>query len=200
MKNIDELKVAIVCDWLLGIGGGERVVLELHRLFPGAPIYTSQYDPNKIDWFKGADVRTTWLQHLPGSLKKFLPVFRAWTFSHLDLGEFDIVISATGAEAKAIKCGPKTTHICYCFTPTHYYWRRFEEYVDKPGFPKGLNWLARLGLKLLVGPMRRWDFRAAQKPNYMISISSHIQKEIRRYYQRDSVVIYPPVDTERFEL
>ncbi|HVX56408.1 MAG TPA: glycosyltransferase family 4 protein, partial [Candidatus Saccharimonadales bacterium] len=74
MSQPGTLKVAIVCDWLTGIGGAERVVLELHRLYPDAPIYTSQYDPSKIDWFKDADVRTTWLQRLPSSLKKFLPL------------------------------------------------------------------------------------------------------------------------------
>lgn len=192
------MRVAIVCDWLLGIGGAERVVLELHRLFPTAPIYTSQYDPSKINWFKDADVRTTWLQKLPGGLKKFLPVLRAWTFSHLDLSEYDVVISATGAEAKAVRTGDKTTHICYCFAPTHYYWSRYDEYMKSPGFG-AFNWLARIGLRLLVGPMRRWDKRAAQRPDHLVSISTHIQQDIKKYYGRDSFVIHPPVETERFQ-
>ena len=192
------MKVAIVCDWLLGIGGAERVVLELHHLFPDAPIYTSQYDPKKIGWFTDADVRTSWLQKLPGGLKKFLPVLRAWHFSHLDLSEYDLVISATGAEAKSIKKGPGTTHICYCFTPTHYYWSRYNEYMANPGFG-AFDWLARIGLKLLVGPMRRWDKKAAKRPDYMVGISSHIQKEIKKYYGREASVIHPPVDVERFK-
>lgn len=70
-------KVAIVCEWLVGIGGAERVVLEVHKMFPGAPIYTSQYDPGKLDWFADADIRTGWLQKLPAGLKKFLPGGRA---------------------------------------------------------------------------------------------------------------------------
>lgn len=70
MSANKKLKVAIVCDWLTGIGGSERVVWELHQMYPEAPIYTSQYDTNKIDWFSDADVRTTWLQRLPSSLKK----------------------------------------------------------------------------------------------------------------------------------
>ena len=77
MVNAKPLKVALVCDWLTGIGGAERIVLELHKMYPDAPIYTSQYDPRKINWFAGADVRTGWLQKLPVSLKKFLPVLRA---------------------------------------------------------------------------------------------------------------------------
>lgn len=193
------MKVAIVCDWLVGIGGAERVVLELHKIYPDAPIYTSQYDPAKIDWFKDADVRTTWLQHLPKALRKFLPVLRAWTFSRLDLDDYDVVISATGAEAKFIKTKGDTTHICYCNAPTHYYWSRYEEYMECPGFGH-FDWLARLGLRLLVGPMRRWDYRAAQRPDYIIGISSHIQKEIKKYYGRDAVVIHPPVNTGYFRM
>jgi len=192
-------KVAIVCEWLVGIGGAERIVLEVHQMFPDAPIYTSQYDPAKIDWFKNADVRTGWLQKLPTGLKKFMPVLRAFYFSHLDLSEYDLVITCNfGAEAKAVKT-KSGSHICLCNAPTHYYWSRYEQYLKDPGFPTGFNWLARLGLKVLVAPMRRWDYRAAQNPDHMVAISSHIQYEIKKYYGRKSEIIHPPVDIERFE-
>lgn len=199
MEN-SNLKVAIVCDWLTGIGGAERVVLELHRLYPDAPIYTSQYDPGAIDWFDDADVRTTWLQRLPKSLKKFLPILRAWTFSRLDLSEYDLVISSSGAEAKGVHTGKNTLHISYCHAPTHYYWSRYDEYMEKPGFARGLNWLARLGLKILVDPLRRWDRRAAKRPDFMIANSSHTQAMIQKYYKRESTVIFPPVETNRFKI
>lgn len=197
MRKLDDLKVAIVCDWLTGIGGAERVVLELHRMFPEAPIYTSQYNPAAIDWFKDADVQTTWLQKLPKSLKKFLPVLRAWTFSHLDLSGYDLVISSSGAEAKGIKVSKNTLHVNYCHSPTHYYWSRYEQYMHRPGFGF-FDPLARIGLKLLAEPMRRWDYRAAQSPDVIIANSTHTQAEIKKYYGRDSTVIHPPVDTERF--
>ncbi len=195
-----KLKVAIVCDWLTGIGGAERVIWELHQLYPEAPIYTSQYDPDKLGWFEGADVRTTRLQHLPARFKKFLPLLRAWTFSRLDLSEYELVLSSSGAEAKGVRTGPNTTHICYCHSPTQYYWTRHDEYLRRPGFPFGLNWLARLGLKLLIGPLQRWDRRAAKRPNYMIANSTYTQEAIKRYYHRNSVIIPPPVETERFKL
>ncbi len=197
-NDIPPLKVALVRDWITDIGGAERVVLELHKLYPEAPIYTSQYDPKKINWFTDADVRTGWLQKLPVRLKKFLPVLRAWYFSRLDLSEYDLVISETGSEAKAIKFGPQTTHLCICNTPTHYYWSRYETYLKDPGLPTGLNWLAKLGLRTLIGPLRRWDYKAAQKPTQIIAISSHIKQQIKHYYDRDSTVIFPPVDTTRF--
>ena len=193
-------KVALVCDWLTGFGGAERVLLELHKLYPNAPIYTSQYDPSKIDWFNDADVRTTWLQKLPTSLKKFLPILRAYTFSRMDLSEYDLVISSSGAEAKGVKTGKNTIHITYCHSPTHYYWFRYDEYLEKPGFPRGLNWLAKIGLKLFVGPLRKWDKHAAKQPDYYIANSEHIKDMIKKYYRRDSVVIHPPVDIERFKL
>lgn len=192
-------KVAIVCDWLTGVGGAERVVFELHKLYPDAPIYTSQYNPSKLDWFADADVRTTWLQKLPKSLKKFLPLLRSWTFSRLDLSEYDVVISSSGAEAKGVKTGPNTIHICYCHSPTHYYWIRYDEYLANPGFPRGFNWLAKLGLRLLVGPLKRWDKHAAQQPDYMIANSTHTQAMIKRYYGRESDVIFPPVEVDRFK-
>lgn len=191
------MKVAIVCDWLTGIGGAERVVLELHKMYPDAPIYTSQYDPKKIDWFKDADVRTTWLQKLPKGLRKFLPVLRSQAFSRLNLQAYDLVISSSGAEAKGVKTRADAVHISYIHAPTHYYWSRYDQYIQNPGFG-ALDPLARLALKLLVGPLRRRDFAAAQRPDYLIANSSHIQSEIRKYYGRESEVIHPPVDLKRF--
>lgn len=198
-------KIAIVCDWLLGTGGAERVVYELHQMYPKAPIYTSQYDDNPkvwygYSWFEDADIRTTKLQRLPKSLKKFLPVLRAWYFPKIDLSEYDLVISVSGAEAKAVHTGPNTLHISYCHAPTHYYWQRHSEYLKDPGFPKGTNWIARFGLKLLVAPLRIWDRHAAKGPDVMIANSTHTKEMIAKYYRRDSKVIFPPVDIERFKI
>jgi glycosyltransferase involved in cell wall biosynthesis len=192
---LNKPKVAIACDWLVGIGGAERVVLELHRLYPDAPIYTSQYDSGAIDWFNSADVRTGWLQKLPKSLRKFMPVLRAIWFSRLDLSDYDLVVSSSGAEAKFIKA---RMHVAYIHAPTHYYWSRYEQYLREPGFG-WIDWLARFALRILVGPMRRWDYRAAQRPDFLIANSSHTAKEIKKYYGRDATVIHPPVDIERFK-
>ncbi len=200
--DLQSLKIAIVCDWLTGTGGAERVVLELHKMFPKAPIYTSQYDKNPRiwygdTWFKDADVRTTWLQRLPKRVKKFLPVLRAYSFSRLDLSDYDLVIISSGAEAKAVKTGPHTTSILYCHAPTHYYWSLYDDYLKHPGFG-ALNGLARLGLLALVRPLRRWDYTAAQKPTHVIANSTHTKDEIKKYYGRNATVVYPPVDTGRF--
>lgn len=189
------LRVAIVHDWLIG-GGAELVVEQLHHMFPEAPIYTSYCSR---EWRQRMDnkVVTGWLQHWPFShLRKFIPLLRIWWFTHLDLEEYDLVISSSGAEAKGIKVD-KPLHINYCHAPTHYYWSRYDSYMRQPGMKP--RWLARLGLKLLVRPLRRWDYKAAQRPDYIIANSTHIQSEIRKYYGRESVVIHPPVYFERFQ-
>ncbi|HUD06347.1 MAG TPA: glycosyltransferase [Candidatus Saccharimonadales bacterium] len=197
-RELGKLNVAIVCDWLTSIGGAERVVFALHQMFPTAPIYTSQYNPKAINWSSNADVRMSgFLQRLPVVLRKFLPAFRAWYFSHLDLSSYDLVISSSGAEAKSVRTGPLTIHVCYCHAPTHYYWMRYESYIKNPGFQK-FDWLAKFGLRLLVKPMRRWDKKVAQRPDYMIANSSFTRSEIKKYYGRDSVIIHPPIDIDRF--
>jgi glycosyltransferase involved in cell wall biosynthesis len=190
------LRVAIVHDWLYG-GGAELVVEQLHKMFPDAPIYTSYCSK---EWRQRLDnqVRTGYLQHWPFSaLRKYIPFLRILWFTHLKFNDYDLVISSSGAEAKGIRAPKGTLHINYCHAPTHYYWSRYGQYMIHPGFGD-FDWLARLGLKLLVGPLRRWDYRAAQRPDYMIANSTHIQQEIKKYYDRDSTVIFPPIDVERF--
>lgn len=199
------LRVAIVHDWLIG-GGAELVVEQLHKLYPEAPIYTSYCTDA---WRKRLDgkVVTGWLQHF-GSLRKFIPFARIWWFTRLDLSDYDLVISSSGAEAKGVhidnspeavqKRGRKTIHINYCHAPTHYYWSRFDEYIQHPGMG-AFDWLARIGLRLLVGPLRKWDYAAAQRPDFMMANSTHIQQEIKKYYGRDAVVVFPPVYFERFQ-
>jgi glycosyltransferase involved in cell wall biosynthesis len=192
-------KVAIVHDWLVG-GGAERVVHELHRMFPDAPIYTSYCTE---EWRQRLDgkVVTGFLQRWPFSrLRKFVGVLRIWWFTHLDFAGYDLVISSSGnGEAKGIKVPDGVLHIAYCHSPTHYYWRHYNEYMKHPGFGI-LDPLARLGLRLLIGPLRRWDYTAAQRPHYFIANSTHIQADIKTYYGRDSVVIHPPIDIGRFSV
>ena len=194
-------KIAIVADWLTNMGGAEDVVLALTEAFPGAPVYTSVYTPEKMPAFKNIDVRTTSLQHLPGpirSLHKFFPMLRVKAFRKLDLSEFDIIISSSSAEAKQIvKTRPDQMHICYCHTPIRYYWSHYKEYKKDPGFGK-LNWLVRLAMPLLVPPLKKADYAAAQDVDIFIANSTEVQKRIKAYYHKPSIVIHPAVDTDRF--
>lgn len=208
------MKVALACDWLTTIGGAESVLLALHEMYPEAPIYTSQYDKKGIDWFKDADVRTGWLQIFPTCFRKFIGPLRQSYFSHLDLSDYDLVISVTGAEAKSVRTTKKTgknrtkthkteqsehrcVHLCYCHVPTQYYWGKYDEYLENPGFGI-LNPLARLVLKATVGSLRKKDFRAAKQPDEFITISKYAAAEIKKYYKREATIIYPPVDLKKF--
>ena len=191
------MKVAIVHDWFVG-GGAERVVYELHKMYPKAPIYTAYCSAEWREKLSDTQVVTSYMQRWPFSkLRKFLPPLRALWFSRLDLSEYDLVISSSGAESKAVKVAQPAVHVNYCHAPTHYYWSRYDDYLKNPGFGR-LDWLARIGLKLLLSPMRRWDYKAAQRPHYIIANSNYIKEQIEKYYGRDSVVIHPPVDIERF--
>ncbi len=193
-------KVAIVCDWLTNMGGAERVVLSVRKAFPEAPIYTSVFDPEGCPQFKGLDVRTTWLQHLPRILRRrhqLFPVFRAHAFRKLDLSAYDTVISISSAEAKAVITRPGARHICYCLTPTRYYWSHYEDYKKQPGFG-WLNPLVRLLIPPFVAWMRHLDLRAVEGVTEFVAISSAIAERIKQYYDRESLIIYPPVDMQRF--
>lgn len=193
-------KVAIVYDWLTNMGGAERVVLAMHKAFPDAPIYTSVFDPEGCPPFKGLDIRTTWLQKLPRFLRKrhqLFPVFRAQAFRKLDLSDYDVVISISSAEAKAVRVKPGARHICYCLTPTRYYWSHYEEYKKEPGFG-ALNPIVRLLLPAFVGRMRELDLRAINGVTEFIAISSTVADRIKKYYGRDSRIIYPMVGMQRF--
>ncbi|HLG91306.1 MAG TPA: glycosyltransferase [Candidatus Saccharimonadales bacterium] len=216
------MKVAIIHDWFVG-GGAERVVLELHRMYPKAPIYTAYCNDEWRQKLSSTQIITSYMQKWPFSkLRKFLPILRGLWFSRLDLSDYDLVISSSGAEAKFVKAGRKNgqmvnkkiigkwkmtngksdvkqpLHISYIHAPTHYYWSRYEEYLAQPGFGF-FDPLASLGLKLLVGPMRRWDYKAAQRPDHLIANSNFTKEQIKKHYNRDSYVIHPPVDVDRFK-
>lgn len=191
-------RIALVHHWLTSPGGGERVLYTLHQMYPDAPIYTTAYIPQKFPEFAGADVRTTFLNKIPLLKRKhqLFPMFLGLPFKTLNLDEFDLVISSCAAEAKYVRKGPGALHICYCHTPVRYYWSDYEWRLDHLPFGP-FNWLARLVFPVLVRPLRRIDYAAAQKVDKFIANSQHIQRRITRYYHRDSEVIYPPVETKR---
>ncbi len=190
------MKVAIVCDWLVSVGGAERVLRSIADLFPDAPIYTSQYNEKKIDWFKNREVRVGWLQTFPTHFRKVLGPLRQKYFSKLDLSDYDLIISVTGAEAKSIKKG-NALHLCYCHVPTQYYWGLKDDYLKNPGFGI-LNPLARLGLKTFLPPLKKADYNAAQLPDEFITISTYAAEQIKAAYNREATIIFPPVAVEKF--
>ena len=155
------------------------------------------FEKDKMPLFKNADVRTAWFQKLPKSLRKhqLLTLPRQWYFGHLKLRGYDIVISAGGAEAKAVRA-PDGTHINICYTPTLYYWVKPDNYLRKGS--DGLNIVWRTGLRLLLPYAKFWDKRASRRPDGMYAISSEVQKRIKKFYGRRSNILYPPTDLDRF--
>jgi glycosyltransferase involved in cell wall biosynthesis len=144
-------------------------------------------------------VKTGLLQIWPlSALRKYIAPLRIWWFTRLNFKGYDLVISSSGAEAKGIRTPRSAIHINYCHAPTHYYWSRYDEYMKHPGLG-AFDWLGRFGLRLLVRPLRRWDYKAAQRPDYIIANSNHIKAEVQKYYGRGSTVIHPPVYVERFK-
>lgn len=188
-------RIALTHHWLVSPGGAEKVLFELHQIYPDAPIYTAAYNPKKFPEFQSADVRTTFLDKIPFIKYKhqLFPLFLGTPFKMLDMSDYDIVISSCAAEAKYVRTSSATMHICYCHTPVRYYWSDYEWRLKNLPFGK-FNWLARIMFPMLVGILKHYDYKAAQGVDVFIANSRHIQKRIKRYYDRDSTVIYPPVE------
>ena len=195
-------KIALVTDWLTNMGGGEIVVLELHKMFPDAPIYTSVYDHEKMTAFHSADVRTTYLQkRIPRFLRykhTLWPTVRPKAFRSLDLSEFDIIISISSAEAKAVrKTRPGQVHIAYIHTPIRYYWSHYEEFKNEFTFGP-LTPFIRPFIPMLVKKMRRLDLDSTKDIDTFIANSEVTRERIKQYYDKPATVVHPPVDINRF--
>ena len=195
-------KVAFVTDWLTNMGGAEPLLLELHALFPDAPIYTSVYDREKMPAFHHIDVRTTTLQtSLPKKLRYkhvLWPTFRPWAFRELDLSEFDIIISTSSAEAKAVrKTRPDQVHVAYIHTPIRYYWSHYEEFRREFNFGI-LTPFIRPFIPFFVRKMRKLDLESIEGIDVFIANSEVTKGRIKEYYGKTATVVHPPVDIERF--
>ena len=186
-KELTNLKIAICYDRVNKFGGAERVLLTLHEMFPEAPLYTSVYDEKKAPWAKVfPKIHTSFLQKIP-ILKNYHELM-GWlmplAFESFNFKNYDLVISVTSEAAKGIITGTNTKHICYLLTPTRYLWSGYDEYFKGVTF-KGLT-------KPIVSYLRWWDRVASQRPDKIIAISTEVQKRIKKYYQRDSEIIFPP--------
>ena len=190
------MKVALVHDYLNQMGGAERVVLALHELFPDAPLYTSIYDPGRVDpAFRSLDIRTTFMQKLPLVKKHhqpFLPLY-PYAMERLDLRGYDLVLSSSSAFGKGVVTRPGTMHICYCHTPMRWCWN-YDEYVER----EHLGRLARAVLPFFITNLRVWDQATSMRVDHFIANSPVVAERIQKYYRREAVVIPPPIEAGRF--
>lgn len=187
------MKVALVYDRVNKIGGAERVITALHQVFPDAPLYTAVYNRSTARWADGLKVIPSFLNAIPFARThhEWLPLLTPYAFESFDLSAYDVIISITSADAKAVITSPKQLHLCYLLTPTRYLWSHQHEYAGK-GLKKRIA-------DPLIKRLQQWDIVAASRPDEYIAISNYVKDRCRTYYHRDpAAVIYPPVQTSYF--
>lgn len=191
------MKVALVHDWLNQLGGAEDVLENLVALFPQAPLHTSIYWRARMpDHWRSWDIRTSFIDRLPLAHKKqqlYFPLYPV-AFESFDFRPYELVISNKSGFCHGIIAGPETLHICYCLTPTRYLWR-YHQYAEQ----EQLGTAVRISLAPFLTYLRTWDQLAAQRVDHFVAISEEVRSRIAKVYRRDATIIYPPVDTERFE-
>lgn len=189
------MKVAIVHYWLVTMRGGEKVLEELCKLFPEADIYTNVYVPEKIsDIIKAHKIYTTKINSWPLAKKlyqKYMP-FMPNALMELDLTGYDLIISSESGPAKGVCPAPQAFHVCYCHTPMRYLWDMYHEYFRKS------NALVKFFMKKMIPGLRQWDVMSSNLVDHFIANSSFVAARIRRYYNREADVIFPPCDINRY--
>jgi len=189
------MKIALVHEMLVKLGGAERVVRKLLDMYPRSPVYTLFHNKKATsEWFKKAKVHPSYLQRYYEKKKnpKWLLSKMPAAIEQFDFRKFDVVISSSSAFAHGIKTD-KVKHLCYCHSPMRYAWDYTHEYT------RDMSSLMRYATANLLTDIRIWDFRAASRPHKIVANSKHVQKRITKYWRRDSEVIYPPVNVKAFE-
>ena len=189
------MKTAIVHYWLLNMRGGEKVIEAFLEMFPKADIYTHVYVPTSMPKsITSNSVYTSYIQKLPFSKKlyqKYMPLMPR-ALCDFNLQKYDLIISSESGPAKGVIPNPNAYHICYCHSPMRYLWDMYHDYFRKS------TPLTRFFMKRLVPGLRLWDIASSNLVDCFIANSNYVAKRIKRYYNRDSIVVYPPVDIEKY--
>lgn len=189
------MKVAIVHYWLVTMRGGEKVLEELCKLYPQADIYTNVYNPAKIsDEIKKHKIYTTKVNKFPMAKKfyqKYMP-FMPKALMELDLTGYDLVISSESGPAKGVCPAPNAYHVCYCHTPMRYLWDMYHEYFRKS------NPIVKFFMKKMIPGLRQWDVMSSNLVDHFVANSHYVQARIKRYYNRNSDVVFPPCAIEKY--
>ncbi|MFN8459045.1 MAG: glycosyltransferase [Anaerolineae bacterium] len=215
------MKLALAHDWLNQMGGAESVLERLVEMYPGAPVFTTIYGPNLMPpAYRRWDIRPTWLNRAPAIHRHHQPYLPLYPLAveSMDFSGYEVILSNKSGFIHGLRHTPQQLHICYCLAPTRYVWD-YDSYAAREGFGRWVGWL----IGPIIKQLRQWDFEAAQtspqppherrgsKSNspplrggkggvhHFIAISREIQARIKKHYGRDSTVIYPPVDTSRFQ-
>jgi glycosyltransferase involved in cell wall biosynthesis len=187
------VKVAIVHDWLVVSGGAEKVLQQIIECFPNADIFTLVDFLEDRTCIKGRPVQSSFIQKLPFAKKRYrgyLPLMPL-AIEQIDLSGYDLVISSSYAVAKGVLTGPDQLHVSYVHSPIRYAWDLQHQYLKESGLSKGFKSILA---RILLHYIRGWDARSANGVDYLIANSHFIARRIKKAYQRESTVIYPPVD------
>jgi glycosyltransferase involved in cell wall biosynthesis len=192
------LRVALVHDWLTGMRGGEKCLEVMCELFPDAPIYTLLHVKGAMSpLIESKTIHTSFLQRFPFVEQKYrmyLPLF-PFAIEAFDFSDYDLLLSTSHCVAKGAKPRGDALHLCYCFTPMRYVYEMYDEY-----FGKGQAGMAtRMAMKIVAPLLRAWDKKTADRVHHFVAISEHVRQRIYRHYGRDAEVIFPPVDTAKFQ-
>jgi glycosyltransferase involved in cell wall biosynthesis len=191
------LKLALVHDWLTGMRGGEKCLEILCELYPNADLYTLIYVKNQLSpVIERMNIKTSFIQRIPMASKYYryyLPLFPT-AIEQFDLKGYDLVVSTSHCVAKGILPVPDSLHISYCFTPMRYVWDMHFEYFKKSHFG-----FKKIFVPFLSNYLRMWDVTSSHRVDFFVAISRHVQKRIKKFYGRESIVIYPPVDCDFFQ-
>lgn len=194
------MRSAIVHDWLLSaVGGGEKVLEAIHRLFP-SKIHTLVQSPGglKNTYFEKLQIESSFIQKFPMAEKKYknyLPFF-PMAIEHFDLTSYDLVISSSHCAAKGVITTPDQVHVCYCHTPMRYAWDLTHQYLRESKLDRGLKGFFA---KLILHYLRGWDVHSSSRVDHFVANSQYVAKRIEKFYSRKAEVIYPPVDLDFFQ-
>lgn len=193
------MKVALVHDWVVTLGGAERCLEVFHEMFPEAPLYTLVFKDESIQklGFDPTAVSASFLQRYPKAqtwYQKYLPLY-PMAIEGLDVTQHDIVLSSSHVAAKGVITRSDQLHICYCHTPVRYAWDMTFEYLDQQRLTRGLKGFVT---QAVLNYIRLWDISTANRVDHFIANSEYVARRIWRTYRRKAEVIYPPVDVERF--
>jgi len=190
-------RVALVHDWLTGMRGGEKCLEVLCELFPRADLFTLVHVPGSVTpVIEARRITTSFVQRLPAAARgyrRYLPLFPA-AIESFDLRAYDLVISSSHCVAKGVRPRAGAVHVCYCYTPMRYVWDQFDAYFG----PGRADFATRIAAGAARGALQRWDLHSAARVGRFVAISEFVRQRIRRYYDRDAEIVYPPVRCDAF--
>jgi glycosyltransferase involved in cell wall biosynthesis len=192
------MKVALVHDYLNQYGGAERVLDELHEIWPDAPVMVALYDPARMpDRYRKWDIRASWLSRMPFVNRHHQALLSLYphVFENMDFSEYDLVLSSSSGFAHGILTGADTRHICYSHSPPRFIWD-YHSYAKR----EHLGPVTRAAVSSQLTWLRTWDRVTAERADSWVSTSRVVQARIVKYYGKQSIIIAPPVDTSKFEM